>query len=194
MLTSGTVALAVVTPQQHIATPRDASVDGNVAAKDVGPGARGQFELRGELAAPDRTIVATPSTLEVGIANGSHGWLKIRAELTDAGTVTAALSSTTSAGAQTLHRDLPALSSFLDREQVSVTSLVVHQADSSGFFAGADGGDGRAGGQQPQQGDAGKRDRDASLDVEVAGVLDGLLEVQSGDGLSAGGGWLSVRA
>ncbi|MDE1178375.1 MAG: hypothetical protein PW789_17510 [Edaphobacter sp.] len=35
----------------------------------------------GGLAAEGRTIVATPSSLEVGLANGTHGWLKIRAEM-----------------------------------------------------------------------------------------------------------------
>lgn len=194
-LGTNVVAAAAAAPPQHAAVSSNALPVPATAMKDTDAGVRGQLELRSnEAPAADRTIVATPSTLEVGIANGSHGWLKIRAELTDAGTVTAALSSTTDAGTQVLHRDLPALSSFLDREQVPVSSLVIHQADSSGFFAGADGSGGGAGGQQSQQGNADQRAPQPLLDTEIGGFPDGLPEAPSGDGYSAGGGWLSVRA
>ncbi|HEY8998556.1 MAG TPA: hypothetical protein VIM60_11680, partial [Edaphobacter sp.] len=193
-LATSVVAVVAAVPQQHVASSNTLG-DGATVVRDADVGVRGQSELRSnDMPAADRTIVATPSTLEVGIANGSHGWLKIRAELTDAGTVTAALSSPTQAGMQVLHRDLPALSSFLDREQVPVSSLVVHQADSSGFFTGADSSGGRAGGQHPQQGHAQQGATQPLLDAEMGGFPDGLPEAQSGEGYSAGGGWLSVRA
>jgi hypothetical protein len=185
-----------------------------VAAKEAlaVPASRGEpaeandgavFEPRLGLHSAGGTIVATPSTLEVGVANGTQGWLKIRAELTDTGSVKAALSSTSAAGEQMLHRELPALSGFLDQERLSVSSLVVHHtAESSGLFAGSDNGGG-ARGQQPQ-GDAahpGDQRRSASAaNGEGGSPLEGLSEAQQqSEALvsavrSSGGGWLSVRA
>jgi hypothetical protein len=155
------------------------------------------LEVRPDAVIPgDRVIAATPTTLEVGLANGTHGWLKIRAELTDNGTVTAALSSSSTAGTDMLHRSLPSLSNFLDQEKVQVSSLVVHQsAESSGLLAGEDRGSG-GGGQSPQDsGGQGERDQRAEMPIhESPGSLDAALELQtSGLQQAAGRGWLSVR-
>lgn len=148
----------------------------------------------------DRMLVATPSTLEVGVANGTHGWLKIRAELTDTGSVKAVLSSTSASGEQMLHHQLPALSSFLSQERLPVTSLVVHHAaQTSGQFAGMDGGG--AAGQQPQGGSSsagGQARPESTVAGEGASPLDVFLDELQGDlpvaGGVSGGGWLSVRA
>jgi hypothetical protein len=66
------------------------------------------------------TLQASPTVLEVGVPSGSHGWLKIRAEIDSTGAVQASLSPATHAAHETLHRDLPALTSFLAGEQVAV--------------------------------------------------------------------------
>ncbi len=71
------------------------------------------------------TLSSTPTTLEVGVANGTHGWLKIRAELNASGTVDASLTGANAAASGRLHNDLPALSSFLQEERVAVGSLNV---------------------------------------------------------------------
>jgi hypothetical protein len=79
-------------------------------------------------------LAATPTSLEVGIANGTHGWLKIRAEM-EGGVVTASVSSGSVAGQEMLHRELPSLAAYLQDEKVSVNALVVKQttaADMSG--------------------------------------------------------------
>jgi hypothetical protein len=149
----------------------------------------------------ERSLVATPSSLEVGIANGTHGWLKIRAELTDTGSVKAALASSSVAGEQMLHRELPALSNFLEQERLPVSSLVVHAAaESSGLFAGMDGG-GAAGQQQSYGGDVDRGNQEratASVSTETTSSLERLLEPQLSDSLAStgglAGGWLSVRA
>lgn len=68
---------------------------------------------------------ATPRTLEVGIATGSHGWLKVRAEMTNDGRVNALMSSPSLAVQQTLHKELAPLASFLQGEQVRLGSLSI---------------------------------------------------------------------
>jgi hypothetical protein len=79
-------------------------------------------------------LTATPTLLEVGITNGTHGWLKIRAEM-EGGLVTASLSSSSTAGQDILHRELPSLAAFLQDEKIGVNTLVVKYAptmDTSG--------------------------------------------------------------
>jgi hypothetical protein len=153
-----------------------------------------------------RTLLATPTTLEVGLANGSQGWLKIRAEMTDGGVVNASLSSATSAGQEMLHRELPALTAYLQEERVAVNTVVVPASPAAGAdsrFAGGMNGEGSG---QTQQGSrqGGADDRQglihASADradevptfMGLNGVGDdGLLSA----GTYAGGGsWLNVRA
>ena len=68
---------------------------------------------------------ATPRTLEVGIATGSHGWLKVRAEMTNDGRVNALMSSPSLAVQQTLHKELAPLAAFLQGEQVKVGLLSI---------------------------------------------------------------------
>ena len=73
-----------------------------------------------------RTILATPTTLEGGLSNGAQGWLKIRAEMSDVGTVHASLSSSTAADQEMLRRELPDLTTYLQEERVAVNTIVVH--------------------------------------------------------------------
>lgn len=70
------------------------------------------------------TLVATPTVLEVGVGNTTHGWLRVRAETGQGGGVTAMLVASPQL-AEKLHRELPSLSAFLSREQVGITSLEV---------------------------------------------------------------------
>ncbi|WP_263365575.1 hypothetical protein [Edaphobacter bradus] len=69
---------------------------------------------------------ATPTTLEIGIPGGAHGWLKVRAEISGDGTISASLASGSQSGQQMLHRELPSLTAFLQSESVKVGSLSVH--------------------------------------------------------------------
>ena len=69
-------------------------------------------------------LAATPTSLEVGIANGTHGWLKIRAEMED-GVVTASLLPGSMATQEMLHRELPSLVAYLQEEKLGVNTLVV---------------------------------------------------------------------
>jgi hypothetical protein len=78
-----------------------------------------------------KTLVATPNVLEVGIASGSHGWLRVRAEFGDGGGVAASVVTASASAAEGLHKDLPAISAYLAGERVGVSSLVVHATEKS---------------------------------------------------------------
>jgi hypothetical protein len=146
-------------------------------------------------------ITATPTTLEVGIPNGTHGWLNVRAEMADGG-INASVSAATSAGQEMLHRELPSLTAYLQQEKVAVNTVVIHTVapetlESRGSTTGMDG---SSGGQTPQKNNEGGEQlrnggrATASRADEIVRYQetgeDGLLRLAT----YAGGSWLSVRA
>jgi hypothetical protein len=149
-------------------------------------------------------LVATPTTLEVGIQNGAHGWLTVRAERGDGGIVNASVSAASSAGQEMLHRELPALTAYLGEEKVSVGSVVVHTASTGNEMSrSAEGMKGDAGGQSPPRGQEGERQQQAQFSEIAGGVgtttlgeLSGATEETLALPVShaMGGAWLSVRA
>ncbi len=76
--------------------------------------------------------VASPKLLEVGMASGSNGWLKVRAESDSGGAVSASLIANTANAAEALHKDLPALTAYLKDQALTVNSLVVHRTEPGG--------------------------------------------------------------
>lgn len=147
------------------------------------------------------TVTATPTALEVGVPGGSHGWLKVRAELGGDGSVHASMSSNSAAGTEALRRDLPQLTSYLHQEQVRVSSVVVHAAQAPAEFSNQASNDGRGqgmsgGSPHGHRGDAGSGSAGSShsqarvLQATSAGDGDVLLP----GGFGSAGGWLSVRA
>ncbi len=103
------------------------------------------------------TLQATPTVLEVGVPGGTHGWLKIRAELGEGGAVQASVSSATEAGQETLRKELPAMSAYLQSEHVPVSLQMAHgvagAAAGDGLAAGLGfgGGNGSHAGTNPEQ-------------------------------------------
>jgi hypothetical protein len=150
------------------------------------------------------TLTATPTSLEVGVANGTQGWLKIRAEMTGGGLVNASLSSATPAGQEMLHRELPGLTAYLHQERVTVSTVVVHAPASAAVQPeGGMGADQR--GQMQQEhtrgGEEGRQEVEgiASDRVDDAVANDGLSGLSESGLLSSGmfaggGGYLNVRA
>jgi hypothetical protein len=168
-------------------------------------------ELLGDVAPVNeghRMLSATPTSLEVGVANGSHGWLKIRAELADGGTVNASVSSASSAGQEMLHRELPSLTAYLQSERLGVSTVVVHatasttERDFAGAMSSGDqGGLTRHGGEGERGGDAHEGLIAAGSDHANEVGTFGAEEVDAATLSSAvyeeggsGGGWLSVMA
>ncbi|HEX4652238.1 MAG TPA: hypothetical protein VH250_12125 [Granulicella sp.] len=73
------------------------------------------------------TLLATPTTLEVGVSRGAEGWLKIRAEVGSDG-ISASLSTVSHAGQSTLREQLPAINAFLQGEQIHASATVADKA------------------------------------------------------------------
>ncbi|WP_353068807.1 hypothetical protein RBB75_17385 [Tunturibacter empetritectus] len=152
-----------------------------------------------------RTLSATPTALEVGIPDGTHGWLKVRAEISDGGVVNASVSAASLASQEMLHRELPSLTAYLQSEKVAVNTVVVHPAASAGAESRSNSAGPESGGsgQAPRQShEGGQQQSSVKTAAEVAeGVTSyrGLHGVDE-DGMSplasygSGGSWLSVRA
>ena len=104
-------------------TPADADGSGNHDGIGL---------ITGSLEGIPRALAATPNTLEIGIQSGTHGWLKVRADMAAGGVVNAAVSSSSSEGQEMLHRELPALTAFLRQEKVAVNAIVVHTSSLAG--------------------------------------------------------------
>lgn len=163
-----------------------------------------QGETRSDMPRPGeaapRTIVSTPTVLEVGVANGTHGWLKVRAEMTSAGTVNASLATTSTSGQEMLHRELPALTAYLHNERVAVNTIVVQQAsaaapDLHGHTAGTMGdGRGQAGQNSGQPGGESRQQSARYQEPVYRGWSEGREELPPLVRYVSGGGWLSVRA
>jgi hypothetical protein len=151
-----------------------------------------------------RMLTATPSSLEVGIQNGMHGWLKIRAEMTEGGVVNASVSTASSTGQEMLHRELPALTAYLVEEKVAVNAVVVHASPATGTDAGSSSGtDGAAGQTSQRSNDGEERERNpgrAALSDSSEPMTYRNLQGVDEDGslpfagYGSSGGWLSVRA
>ena len=140
--------------------------------------------------------------LEVGIASGSHGWLRVRAEFGQTGEVAASVVAASAGAAEGLHKELPAISAYLAGERVGVSSLVVNAMEkgasaqdstlnnSAGGAMGSEAGTGRRGKDVPASpasvGVASDVDSDAGFDL--AGInLPAVLHA------NGSGSWLSVR-
>jgi hypothetical protein len=151
-----------------------------------------------------RMLTATPTSLEVGIQNGTHGWLKVRAEMTDGGVVNASVSAASSAGQEMLHRELPALTAYLQQEKVAVNAVIVHAPSFAGADARSSSGTDSAGGQTPQRSNEGE-DQHQNFRKATLNGSDETMTYRSSLGAdedgslppaayAGGGSWLSVRA
>lgn len=133
--------------------------------------------------------------LEIGIAGGSWGWLKVRAQLSSTGDVHAVLRGSTGAAEASLRAQTSDLQSFLSQQQVSVSSVRIDSATSASWNS-ASSNESSAGSQGDRQQ---SRDERRQLQQAEASPLLQPFKLQ-GDGvpaalLTAGAGtWLNVMA
>jgi hypothetical protein len=178
----------------------------NVHSADLPTGSKeqdGPGLIVGSMGEMPRMLTATPTALEVGIPNGTHGWLKVRAEMADGGVINASVSAASSTGQEMLHRELPALTAYLQQEKVVVNTVVIHTTVAAGVEsrdsgAGMNGG---SGGQAPQKGtEGGEQGQNAGqVAWDRSDEAMGYQEVGEDGSLphatyASGGSWLSVRA
>jgi hypothetical protein len=76
---------------------------------------------------PHQTLAVTPNSLEVGVQNGTQGWLKIRAEIGEQGDVKASLATASPVTEQMLKGQMPALNAYLHSEQMSITATIAER-------------------------------------------------------------------
>jgi len=124
--------------------------------------------------------------------------------MTDGGVVNASVSAASSAGQEMLHRELPALTAYLQEEKVAVNAVAVHGPSSAGTDARSSSGTDGAGGQTPQRSSGGE-DQHQNLKKATLNGSDEAMTYRSLHGvdedgslplaaLVSGGSWLSVRA
>jgi hypothetical protein len=207
--TSGIVPTAVMsgnTPEGLI-TAKVPAGDAGAHGTGLSAGSKEQDGLGTSTPSIDgmpRMLTATPTMLEVGIQNGTHGWLKVRAEMADGGVVNASVSTASSAGQEMLHRELPALTAYLQDEKVAVNAVVIHAASVTGGDARSSAGMGAASGQTSQRNDGGGEQhpdiRKTALNGPDKGGMENSVHGVDENGslplaaYAIGGAWLSVRA
>jgi hypothetical protein len=194
----------------HVNSPNDTNVmlttgetGGRVTGLPVGGKEQDISGVVGGSIDRPQMLTATPTALEVGVQNGTHGWLKVRAEMTETGVVNASISASSTTGQEMLHRELPALAAYLQSEKVAVNAVTVHAttAEPRGASAGMDGGNA---GQTLQGGNEGGGRREGAPETALNGVDDAvgyesLNAVDDNEALPlatyvGGGSWLSIRA
>lgn len=142
-----------------------------------------------------KTLIATPNVLEVGVASGSHGWLRVRAELGQMGEVTASVAAASAGAAEGLHKELPAISAYLAGERVGVSALVVNAMDQGAGSQEATMGAGSGAQGDADRGGQERRERMAQADTMKTGVDFEFSDVSLPAAVYANGSgsWLSVR-
>jgi hypothetical protein len=113
-----------------------------------------------------RVLSSSPTKLEVGVFDGTHGWLQIRAELGTSGTVNASL-TTSSVAHDAVKAAVPEMSSYLQSEAVNVSNIAVHRiAETSNSMSATQGGsqqNGSANGQHETRDNSGASQGSASM-------------------------------
>ena len=143
-----------------------------------------------------RTITSTPTVLEVGF-NGTHGWLRVRAELAHTGEISASLTTASPHVAETLQKNIPAITAYLSTEQVGISSVVVNAAAESKGGQFHENGSNH-GGEADAQGQRNSRQDESHLlvdDPALRGVMIdwAMSSIPAAVYAGGGGGWLSVR-
>ena len=145
------------------------------------------------------TIFAGPGQLEVGVLDGTHGWLSIRTEMGNNGAVNALLTSGATAH-EGLRDSLPAMAGYLASEQLNVDRLAVGSTTESSFFGGSPPQSGYGSSRQQEgtetrpariNADDGLQDASAAVAGISAALFGGSATIFRSDGI---GSWLSVTA
>jgi len=128
-----------------------------------GTGARLDATLpTGQLGVQSHQVLASgPAQLDVGVFDGTHGWLRVRAELGADGAVSASLTASASAH-ESLRAVLPEMANYLESEAVNVSRIAIHRAAEAAPTMAPNAGEGHGTGDaQPQRQDGQQSPKDA---------------------------------
>ncbi len=167
-----------------------AAAHGSVAEAS---GARVETAYAAEQAIAEPVVFASQAgALELGLHSGTHGWVKVRAELDSAtGEVSATVLAGSSHAATSLDHALPAMSAFLDGERVALRSITVLQAAGDAAMGARSG---SAGGGEAGERSSGAQGGSRNEEAQEDGSLAMLMPTAGGFGGGRSGGWLSVLA
>lgn len=190
-----------VTSTAVLSTAQDGNVFAQASQASGGGVALGNADVAAQhvLDGTHRILQASPTALEVGMPNGTEGWVKIRAEMATGGGVNASLSAGTPSGQEMLHRELPSLTAYLQQERVAVNTVVVHQPAAATFHDLSGRMDGNVGNQAQQRsgqgGESRQRGKAFVLNDRIApATATSSIEERLPQGQQyAGMNWLSVR-
>jgi hypothetical protein len=172
----------------------------------------GATPVAGSSAVAPQVLMSGPTRLDVGVFDGTHGWLRVRAELGVGGTVNASLTAS-GAAHESLRAVLPEMASYLQSEAVSVSRIALHRAAAGRHSMTAT--EGQQSGGAQRQGEAGEQAQNGSSSLkknlrvmEQRGPgsafgtsrnatqtwIDGAARTMQTVGLGVGysGGWLNV--
>ena len=127
---ASTVVQSVSSGMTDVAVQRLAS--GHMTVSSAGAELRSDAAniAEGAVGKGHQVMAAGPAQLDVGVFDGTHGWLRIRAELGAGGAVNASL--TTSASAHdAVKAAIPEMASYLQSEAVNVSRIAVHRVAES---------------------------------------------------------------
>lgn len=175
-------------------------IDTSLVASSAGPSAHAAKQVDAttlveDQAAP-RTLFAGPQRLEVGINNGLHGWLRVRAELGHAGEVTASVVTTSRSAETGLNREMSALHAYLKAESVGVASLRITSSQTytgSTMNGGGETGTPSRHGSRKQSHSTSSSVISQSVQASSESGIAGSSPWLGGCIFTQSGGWLSVR-
>lgn len=151
----------------------------------------------GAVSAGHPVMAAGPARLDVGVFDGTHGWLRIRAELGAGGAVNASLTASVSAH-EALRAAVPEMARYLESEAVSVSKIAVHRiAENSSSMSLPPGGgqqDGDTQGRRETRDGAGATQRSSTLENgDGSGQASAMVSSatdESAAGVSGLSGWI----
>jgi hypothetical protein len=97
-----------------------------------------------------QVLASGSAQLDVGVFDGTHGWLRVRAELGSDGAVSASLTAS-ALGHESLRAVLPEMANYLEAEAVSVSKIAVHRAAEGAPNMAPNAGEGRGTGEAHPQ-------------------------------------------
>jgi hypothetical protein len=163
---NNSVATDGLTGTASIATPTSTSslASTSSAGAELRSAAAGSAD--GVVSTGHQVLASTPTHLDVGVFDGTHGWLQIRAELNPSGGVNASLTTSTAAH-DAVRAAVPEMTNYLHGEDLNVSRIAVHRAAQTSTSMDATQRDGQqngsAHGQREMRDDSGAAQRNSSL-------------------------------
>lgn len=81
---------------------------------------------------PPHIIAAAQNYLEIGVHKENQGWVKVKAEISENGEINASITASP-AVSHSLRNDLSEVTAYMQRENITIGSVVVHESGTTSF-------------------------------------------------------------